>query len=57
MKDSPLWLGNFDGYSITSKSVIVYTGILDYEKDIMKCGWACYPDIYPFGFYYTCFFT
>lgn len=46
MKESPLWEGYFDNKSITKKSKIIYTGILDSEKGILKCGWAVYPSLY-----------
>lgn len=46
-----LWEGYFEGKKITGKSKILYTGILNKEKNIMECGWVVYPDInYLLGF-------
>lgn len=46
-----LWEGYFEEKKITSKSKILYTGILNKGKNIMECGWVVYPDInYLLGF-------
>lgn len=44
--DFPLWEGNFNNMEICKNSKIVYTGILDSEKNILRGTWATYPDIY-----------
>lgn len=41
-----LWEGYFDNQSITETSKIVYTGILDNDKNIFYHGFAVYPSIY-----------
>lgn len=46
MKEHALWEGYFDNKEITKDSKIIYTGILDSKKNILKCGWAVYPSIY-----------
>ena len=46
IKDNNLWEGYFDNKSITKDSKIIYTGILDLNKNILQCGWAVYPCIY-----------
>ena len=46
MKEQTLWEGRFDKKDITNSSKIIYTGILDLEKNILKCGWAVYPNTY-----------
>ncbi|MDR5587232.1 MULTISPECIES: hypothetical protein [Clostridium] len=45
LNDHSLWEGYFDNRSITTESKIAYTGILDSEKGILKCGWVVYPSI------------
>lgn len=46
MKDQVLWEGYFNNKEITSNSKFIYTGILDLDKNILKCGWAVYPCAY-----------
>ncbi|AOR24387.1 hypothetical protein [Clostridium taeniosporum] len=46
LNDYPLWEGYFNNRSITTESKIAYTGILDSEKGILKCGWVVYPSTY-----------
>ncbi len=46
MKDHSLWEGYFNNKEITNNSKIIYTGILNSDKNILKCGWAVYPCIY-----------
>lgn len=46
IKNNNLWEGYFDNKAITTKSKIIYTGILDLNKNILQCGWAVYPCIY-----------
>lgn len=61
--DEQLWNGYFDNKPITKESKIIYTGILDSEKGILKCGWSVFPCIYTLlGFIQhvflpTCFLT
>lgn len=43
IKDNNLWEGYFDNKNITENSKIIYTGILDLNKNILQCGWAVYP--------------
>lgn len=63
MEDHPLFVGNFDNSDLTEKSKIIYTGILDAEKDVFKCGWAVYPNVssllgfIQYVFLPTAFFT
>ncbi|ABR49152.1 hypothetical protein Amet_3012 [Alkaliphilus metalliredigens QYMF] len=42
--DNILFGGN-DKRIITSESVIIYIGILDIEKDILRSGWSCHDDV------------
>lgn len=46
IKESPLWKGHFNNIHITTNSKFIYTGILDTNKNILKHGWAVYPNIY-----------
>lgn len=46
INNNNLWEGYFDKNEITTNSKIIYTGILDLNKNILKCGWAVYPDTY-----------
>ncbi|EHI99321.1 hypothetical protein CDLVIII_2721 [Clostridium sp. DL-VIII] len=46
IKNNNLWEGYFDNKGISKDSKIVYTGILDVNKNILQCGWAVYPCIY-----------
>lgn len=39
IKEQSLYEGYFDNKSITKESKIIYTGILDSKKGILKCGW------------------
>ncbi|WP_160684983.1 hypothetical protein [Clostridium sp. C2-6-12] len=41
-----LWEGYFDNHNITEASKIVYTGILDNDKNIFHHGFVVYPSIY-----------
>lgn len=41
-----LWEGYFESQSITHDSRIVYTGLLDNEKNIFHYGFAVYPSTY-----------
>lgn len=45
-KDTDLWEGYFENENITKDSKIVYTGILDYEKNILHYGFVMYPSVY-----------
>lgn len=45
LNDYSLWEGYFNKSSITTESKIAYTGILDSEKGILKCGWVVYPSL------------
>ena len=55
--------GYFENKTITTHSKIIYTGILNAEKNIIECGFVSYPSIYSaLGFIQniflsTCFFT
>lgn len=44
--NSNLWEGYFENQSITKNSKIIYTGIIDDEKNIFHHGFAVYPTIY-----------
>lgn len=44
--NSSLWEGYFENQKITKDSKIVYTGIIDNEKNIFHYGFAVYPTIY-----------
>jgi hypothetical protein len=46
IKDNNLWEGYFDNKPISKNSKIIYTGILDLNKNILQCGWAVYPCSY-----------
>lgn len=46
INDNNIWEGYFDNKEITHKSKIIYTGILDLNKNILQCGWTVYPCIY-----------
>lgn len=46
VKDNNLWEGYFDNKEITNNSKIIYSGILDLNKNILQCGWAVYPCSY-----------
>ena len=54
--------GYFENKTITTHSKIIYTGILNAEKNIIECGFVSYPSIYSaLGFIQniflsTCFF-
>lgn len=48
INDNNLWQGYFEDNNITDKSIIVYTGIFNLEKDILKMGWVVYPDVNSF---------
>lgn len=52
ISNNNLWEGYFDKKEITTNSKIVYTGILDLNKNILQCGWAVYPCTYSLlGFF------
>lgn len=46
VQNSNLWEGYFENKSITKDSKIIYTGILDDEKNIFHHGFAVYPSTY-----------
>lgn len=46
IRDNNLWEGYFNNKNITNDSKIIYTGILDLNKNILQCGWAVYPCTY-----------
>lgn len=46
INDNNLWEGYFNNKEITKDSKIIYTGILDLNKNILQCGWAVYPCAY-----------
>lgn len=46
IKETPLWEGYFDEKPITTNSKIIYTGILNYKKNIFHYSFAAYPSIY-----------
>ncbi|MFT8349688.1 hypothetical protein [Clostridium saccharoperbutylacetonicum] len=46
LRNDNLWEGYFENECITKKSRIIYTGILDNEKDIVHFGFAVYPSVY-----------
>ena len=46
LNNANLWEGYFENQSITKESKIVYTGILDNEKNIFHYGFAVYPSTY-----------
>jgi hypothetical protein len=46
IRNNNLWEGYFDNKEISKDSKIIYTGILDVNKNILHCGWAVYPCIY-----------
>lgn len=46
LNGSNLWEGYFENQSITKSSKIIYTGILDNEKNIFHYGFVVYPSIY-----------
>lgn len=41
-----LWCGNFDNKKITKDSVIIYSGMINNDKNIFEHGWVVYPNIY-----------
>lgn len=41
-----LWVGNFSGEKITKDSVIIYSGMMNKDKNIFEHGWVVYPNIY-----------
>ena len=46
MNNDSLFNGYFDNQKITNHSKIIYTGILNTEKNILECGFVSYPSIY-----------
>lgn len=46
MTNDSLLDGYFDNEKITSNSKILYTGILNTEKNVLECGFVSYPSIY-----------
>lgn len=46
IEESNLLKGHFENQNITNDSKIVYTGIIDYEKNILHHGFVVYPSIY-----------
>lgn len=46
INNANLWEGYFESKTLTQQSKIIYTGILDNEKNIFHYGFAVYPSIY-----------
>lgn len=46
INETPLWEGYFNKKTIIANSKIIYTGILNYEKNILHYSFAVYPSIY-----------
>lgn len=46
INETSLWEGYFDEKPITANSKIIYTGILNYEKNILHYSFVAYPSIY-----------
>lgn len=46
INNATLWEGYFEKKIITKDSKIIYTGIIDYEKNIFHYGFAAYPSVY-----------